>query len=194
MTDTFQEQDSCLEEHRRELDEECRAGCVRMRNELLSDRFQLAEYPAFELIIAGLPQSKEDKKKAWLSRWNEAGTRVDWLEASPAFVDGHKKLRMIAMVTSPIWAELGKMGMGSAEVDAPPFLPGSVWLWEQIEAETLLGLKLMDQQTLDAYVEMHTEPHQFTAGEREIAAALQSLSPKELAELERELETKEAVK
>lgn len=188
MKDTFQEQDSCLEEHRRELDEECRAGCVRRRNELLSDRFQLAEYPAFELIIAGLPQSKEDKKKAWLSRWNEAGNRVDWLEASPAFVDGHKKHRMIAMVTSPIWAELGKMGMGSAEVDAPPFLPGSVWLWDEMEAETLLGLKLMDQQTLDAYVEMHTEPHQFTEGEREIAAALGSISRAELAQLERELE------
>lgn len=193
MKDTSQEQ-AWLEKHRRELDETCRAGCVRMRNELLSDRWRLAEYPAFELIIAGIPQSKEDKKKAWLSRWTEAGNRVDWLEASPAFVDGRKKLRMIAMATSPIWAELGKMGMGSAKIDAPPFLPGSVWTWEQIEAETLLRLKLMDQQTLDAYVEMHTEPHQFTEGEREIMAALESLSPEELAELERELETKEAVK
>ncbi len=193
----MKETDSWQTEQIRRLDEECRAACKRRRAELLSDRFRLAEFPAFELIIAGLPQSKDDKKKAWVSRWTEAGNRVDWLEASPAFADGRKKLRMIAMVTSPIWAELGKMGMGSAEVDAPPFLPGSVWSWDQIEAETLLRLKLMDQQTIDAYVEMHTEPHQFTEGEREIASALESLSPTELAELERELEelkTKEAVK
>ena len=177
--------DPWWEEQRRKWDEEGRAASIRRRNEILSERSRLEAYPAFELVLAGVPDCAEDKKKAWEARWTEAGNRVDWLEAAPAFLDKRRKLRMIAMVTSPIWAELGRIGRGSAEFDTPPFLPGSVWHWQDITEEELLQLGLMDQQTLDSYVEMHAPP--YDEGETAIAEALKFLSPAELAQLEREL-------
>ncbi len=171
---------------REQWDEDSRMANIRRRKDILASRFSFEAYPAFELIIAGVPEREEDNTQAWLSRWSEAGNHVEWLEASPAFEDVKKQLRMIAMVTSPIWAELGKICMGSSKVDTPPFLPRSVWTWQELGAEELIRLHLMDQQTLDAYVEMHAPP--LDDGEREIIAASQALfSPSELAQLEKEL-------
>lgn len=175
-------------EQRKQWDCESRIACQARRDEVLSDPQAFEFSPAWDLQCCGLPTDPEDTEEAWCRRWALAGERVAWAEAAGAFRDDKGGLHMIAMVTSPIWKELGKMGWGRADFDTPPFSPGSVWSWQSAGRDKLLGFELMDEKTLDAYLEARLAKMSATRWDKGIVEALKKLTPEEQDQLQKELE------
>ncbi|MBQ7251470.1 MAG: hypothetical protein IJS32_02585 [Kiritimatiellae bacterium] len=176
------------EEQRKEWDRETRAAEKRNRDEVFSDAMTFRMNPAWDLQCCGLPTDPEDMEDAWCRRWSLAGERVGWAEAAGAFRDDEGQLHLIAMVTSPIWKELGRMGWGRDDFDTPPFVSGSVWHCSAVETDALLGFGLMDRETLDSYLEERTADKPLSEGDRGIMDVVAGLSQGERDQLRQELE------
>lgn len=91
-------------------------------------------WPAWELVrFEGRAQPRQD----WAARWRAAGESVAW--------DGALQRRMIALKSSPIWAELGNGAGGFRDTlgnPYPPFAYSSGLDWMEVSAEECARLGL----------------------------------------------------
>lgn len=98
----------------------------------------------------------------WQNRWSEAGAAVGW--------EGASEQPMVALKTSPIWAELSRFGNPH-----PPFDYGSGMGTVDADRATAVKLGLMsDDDVLEA------DPEDFNAG---LTASAQGVDPVLLAKL-----------
>ena len=86
-------------------------------------------YPAYELVDTGNSSPTEK----WISRWNAAGTSVNWKGAIPL-----RSGKLCAMKNSPIWKAIG-FGAGgypdTLNVAYPPFVVGEHVTWFDLSVE-----------------------------------------------------------
>jgi hypothetical protein len=88
----------------------------------------LNSYPAQRLVRERSAKSPRD----WMSRWQDAGERVNWVGAS--------RTEMVAMKTSPIWVELSRF-----KTPWPPFDYGSGMGTEDVAREEAIAIGLMQE-------------------------------------------------
>lgn len=91
-------------------------------------------WPAWELVrFEGRAQPRQD----WAARWRAAGAACNW--------QGALQRRMIALKSSPIWAELGNGAGGFRDTlgnPYPPFAYSSGLDWMEVSAEECARLGL----------------------------------------------------
>ena len=88
-----------------------------------SDPLQKILRPAFELVQNRFGPDDEQKLYGMRCKWVDAGNAVGWNGAAPRYD------RMVALVGSPIWQELGKMGLGE---DYPPYEEDCYFGWRTV--------------------------------------------------------------
>lgn len=91
--------------------------------------------PAFELVRNGAVENPRN----WWARWTECAELVNYRGVAPLSTG-----RMVALVNSPIWSELGHHYDDSLDTDVPPFAFGSKMGWKSIKRKECveLGMQL----------------------------------------------------
>lgn len=120
----------------------------------------LAQYPAWELTRL---ESRAVPRMDWAARWRAAGEACGWEGASQG-------PRMIALKSSPIWAELGNGAGGFKDTlgnPYPPFAYSSGLDWIDVSREDAQKLGLV----VDDVREMNEKPS-LSPSERDIAEAI----------------------
>ena len=92
--------------------------------------------PAFELVRGG--QSKNPRN--WWARWTECAEKVNYEGVAPI-----NSGRMIALVDSPIWSELGHHYPDCLGTDMPPFAFGSQMIWRTVPRKTCIEIGLLEK-------------------------------------------------
>lgn len=115
-------------------------------------------FPAWQLARL---ETRDMPRADWMQRWNAAGEACDW--------EGALRRPMIALKSSPIWAELGNGAGGFRDTlgnPYPPFAYSSGLDWVDVSRETCerLGLSCPDSQA--------PSRASLTPGERDIADAI----------------------
>lgn len=118
-------------------------------------------YPAYRF------QRIESREKPrgeayWQNRWSEAGAAVNW--------DGASEQPMVALKTSPIWAELSRFGNPH-----PPFDYNSGMGTVDVDRETAVKLGLLDDEEI-----LEADPEDFNAG---YAASVEGVDPEMQAKM-----------
>lgn len=127
-------------------------------------------YPAWELKRFG---SRQAPRQDWAERWKAAGDACEW---KGALAD-----RMIALVGSPIWEQLGKGAGGFRDTlgnPYPPFAFSSGMAWQEVKREKCVELGLIGEKETVKATDVSLEPDGDTVAE---TAARLDISVEELS-------------
>ena len=131
----------------------------------------LSQFPAWELTRL---ETRAVPRADWAARWRAAGEACGWQGASQG-------PRMIALKSSPIWAELGNGAGGFSDTlgnPYPPFAYSSGLDWMDVSREDAEKLGLV---VADSTVDLQTTPS-LSPAERDIADAIERYGFPEIGE------------